>query len=628
MRGRIPGDVIDKIREDTAIEDVVGHFLTLQRKGDSFWANCPFHNEKTPSFHVHPGKQIYYCFGCQRGGDVYRFLMEKEGMGFPEAVEFCAERLGVDLSKYVSDRDADEGPDPREGILRANEFAQEWFVERLRGPEGRQAREYARGRGLTPETIESFGLGWAPADASLFLQAVKKAKIDPEALVQASLLRRPEGRSPFAYFRSRLIFPIRGVSQKIHGFGGRILGPGEPKYLNSPETPVFRKRRTLYALPEARAAMNRANAAILVEGYLDALSLHQAGWTHTVATCGTAFTPEQAQQMRRWVKELVLVFDGDTAGRKAAYRSAEVAMGAGLEVRIVRLPEGKDPADLLLAGEGETVQRALQEAPGLVECMKLEVDERGADRRLTQRALQRIREIAGGLGDPLRAELLLKEAASTFGVSVDALQHSVPRRRPATPAPQPESAVLPAAPDPATSKTERRLLSYALTSRAARRLLAQRWGPEHFEDPRHAEIARRLLALDDAVDTVKRMDQLVGPSDAEPVVEQEVTADAAPDDGGPSPEEERRRGLENVVAGLLTSPAYNDATGGELDAVEELKHLIDTEERRHRRALSQAERNRLNDSYRSGDSEQWKERLRRRAEHDENPENDRPTDPS
>ena len=265
MRGRIPDDVIDKIREDTAIEQVVGHFLTLTRKGGSYWARCPFHNEKTPSFHVNTERQIFYCFGCQRGGNVFRFLMDKEGMSFPESVEWCADRLGIDLQRSVTDRE-DAGPDPREGALKANAWAEQWFAEQLHGPEGQQARAYVRERGIAPETIESFALGWAPADGSRFLQAAEEAKVDVEALFGTSLARRSEGRPPFAYFRSRLIFPIRGVAQKVYGFGGRILGPGEPKYLNTPETSVFRKRQTLYALPEARSAMVRARKAFSSKG--------------------------------------------------------------------------------------------------------------------------------------------------------------------------------------------------------------------------------------------------------------------------------------------------------------------------------------------------------------------------
>ena len=590
MRGRIPDDVIDKIREDTAIEGVVGHFLTLKPKGNSYWACCPFHSEKTPSFHVNVERQIFYCFGCQRGGNVFRFLMDKEGMSFPEAVEWCADRLGIDLERSMG-RDEDTGPDPRQAMFRANEWAQDWFVEQLRGPAGQEARAYVRQRGLAPETIETFGLGWAPADGSEFERSARKAKIDPEALFTASLMRRSEGRSPFAYFRSRLIFPIRGVAQKVYGFGGRILGPGEPKYLNTPETTVFRKRQTLYALPEARASMVRARTAILVEGYLDALALHQAGWTQTVATCGTAFTSEQAKALQRHVREVVLVFDGDAAGRKAAFKSAGIALAAGLDVRIVRLPQGHDPADLLAAGQGDDVRRALQEAPGLVECMRAEVDERGGGRVLRERALTSLRSIVAEVSDPLRAELLLSEAAEVFGVPLSALRVSSEGRRGESAPPDP--APRPSAPD---AKNERRLLALALTSRQARRHLLESFRDRTWLSDAHGEIAARLAEVDPSVDAVTRVHELqLEGTDHEP-----------------------------VLAGILEdSPTTEDRDG--LDARAEIDDILRVEHQRTLKAQTMQSRDAIDEAYRRGETD-WKDRLRLRQQATD--PTSHPTDPS
>ncbi len=514
MSGRIPEDVIDKIREEIAIEDVVGHYVTLVRKGTSLWACCPFHDEKTPSFHVRPDHGTYYCFGCQRGGGVFRFLQEKEGMSFPEAVEWCADRLGIDLDRYRGR--PDDGPDPRQALLRANAFAAEWFAQQLHTPAGAEALDYARARGLQDATIERFGLGYAPADGRALGAGAEKAKIALESLVQASLMRRSEGRAPFAYFRSRLIFPIRGVAQKIHGFGGRILGPGEPKYLNSPESPVFRKRRTLYALPEARSAMVKRREAILVEGYLDALLLHQAGWGHCVATCGTAFTPEQAQLLGRWVDRLILLFDGDAAGRKAAFRSADVALAAGLDVKIARLPAGRDPADLVVDGEGELLAEVLTSAPGLVESMRLEVAARGNDRMARERALHHLREAIGRVSDPIRAELLLEEAAEGFGVEPTLLrrpQGTGPSRTAPSPAglaarndpalPADPGGHEPAEPiDPQIQEIEERLVRLALLSRRSRRFLLERHGADAFLSPVHAEVVRFLQGLPESTDAV------------------------------------------------------------------------------------------------------------------------------
>lgn len=528
MPGRIPEDVIDKIRDDTAIEDVIAHFVTLKRKGSSYWACCPFHGEKTPSFHVHPERQIFYCFGCQRGGNVFRFLMDKEGMAFPEAVHWCADRLGVDLDRFLEN--ASDGPDPREGILKANQWAQEWFHEQLQGPAGQAAREYVRGRGLTPETIDAFELGFAPSGGDQFLVAAREAGITEEGLLQGSLLRRNPGETPFAYFRARLIFPIRGVAQKTHGFGARILGAGEPKYLNSPETPVFKKRQTLYGLPESRSSLVKERTAILVEGYLDAISLHQAGWTQTVATCGTAFTPEQARVLRRYVNEVVLVFDGDKAGRKAAYRSAETAILEGVEPRIVRLPDGQDPADLVAAGEGEKILIALQEAPGLVECMHREVVERGGERTQRERALARLRELAGRMSDPVRGELLLDEVASVFGVSRRALADGF-----ITPRERPQENIAPPVVGAAAAGTpeEQRLLRLALCSAGARQALLQGVPPESFSTAQLRELAERLAAVPGTTQAIERVDQLaVEGTDLEPVLARLLT----PEEGEPVPD--------------------------------------------------------------------------------------------
>ena len=577
MPGRIPEDVIDKVRDDTAIEDVIAHFVTLQRKGTSFWACCPFHGEKTPSFHVHPERQIYYCFGCQRGGNVFRFLMDKEGMAFPEAVRWCADRLGMDLDRYLEN--ADEGPDPRQGILAANDWAREWFQEQLQGPAGQEAREYARGRGLAPETIEAFALGLAPARGDLFATAAKEAQISLEALLQASLLRRNPGEAPFAYFRSRLIFPIRGVAQKTHGFGARILGAGEPKYLNSPETPVFKKRQTLYGLPEARSSMVKERRAILVEGYLDAISLHQAGWTQSVATCGTAFTPEQAKVLKRYVNEVVLVFDGDQAGRKAAYRSADVAMLAGVEPRIVRLPPGEDPADLVAAGEGEKILAALQEAPGLVECMHREVQEHGGERTHRERALTRLRELAGRMEDPVRGELLLDEVASVFGVSRQALADgfSAPRAK------SEPAVAAPVVGDAAGTLEERRLLRFALASSSARGVLRERMPAERFSTAQLRELAGRLMELDPAAGAIDRVDRLgVEGTDLEPVLARLLS------------EEEGEAG-----------PA--DA---EFDAVAEITAVLDRLEGRVRREQRSRDVAATNEAYFSGGD--WKAEMERR----------------
>jgi DNA primase len=494
MALRIPQDVIEKIRSETPIEEVIRHFLPLQSSGRTYKARCPFHNEKTPSFHAIPEKQIFYCYGCHKGGDVFRFLMEKEGMGFPEAVEWCASRLGLDLSRYASEEPA---ASHRAALFQATAWAAQWFAEQLKADDGSTARRYARERGLKPETLDLFGIGYAPEDSARFLAAAEQAKISTETLLQVSLLARKEERPPFAYFRSRLIFPIHGVAAKIHGFGGRSLGPYEPKYLNSPETSIFQKRSVLYGLSQARARIIRARRAVLVEGYIDALMLHQAGWGQTVATCGTAFTKEQASILRRYAESVDLLFDGDTAGRKAAFKAADMALAAGLDVRLVRVPEGRDPADLLLDGEVSLLQRAFDSAQGLVAALAEEVAERGDRRELKEHALHHIRETLTKVEDPIRAELMAQEAAETFGVRAGLLlprEDRVPPRRRQTATPVREEA------EDEWVRNERAILRFAMTSRAARHRLFETLTAEDFKSPALREIFTTLHAMDAELD--------------------------------------------------------------------------------------------------------------------------------
>lgn len=491
----IPEDIIDKVRDEVAIEDVIGHFIPLKQKGLTFWGICPFHGEKTPSFHVHPDRQIFYCFGCGKGGNVFRFLMEREGMSFPEAVQWCASRIGLDLERFLSSES--EGESLRGRILTANQRVAAWYAELLRGPEGREAREYAQRRGLRPETLEDFQLGFAPRDGSALMALVEKEGLDLETLLHAQLLRRKPDQPPFAYFRSRLIFPIQGAAQKIHGFGGRILGPGEPKYLNSPETAVFHKRSTLYALTAARKEIIRTRTAILVEGYLDALALHQAGWDQAVATCGTAFTPQQAQALGRYAERVILLFDGDRAGLKAAYKAAETALCGGLDVRIAQLPEGQDPADLLEAGQSDEMGRVLDGATGLVDWMAGIVEKRGDKREVKERALHQLRDLFVRVEDPIRSELLVQEAADRFHVprtlfATQSALEDAPRPAPAAPARQAGKR-----PD-----LERRMLQMALGDRAARERLLSLRDADDFLTEQHRAL---YLLLHDAEATSTRL---------------------------------------------------------------------------------------------------------------------------
>ena len=572
---RIPADIIEKIRDEVAIEDVIGHFVPLKPKGGSFWGRCPFHDEKTPSFHVHPGRQIYFCFGCRRGGNVYRFLMDREGMSFPEAVQWCASRIGLDLTRFL-ESEGDAAESQRTRLFTANQAVAEWFASNLAGPEGKPAREYARERGLRPESIEHFQLGFAPSDGSALMRFAAERGLGVETLLAAQLLRREEGREPFAYFRSRLIFPLQGVGQKIHGFGGRILGPGEPKYLNSPETSVFQKRSTLYALPSARKQVIKKRSVILVEGYLDAIALHQAGWTETVATCGTAFTAQQAAALSRYAERVIILFDGDAAGQRAAFKSADVALAGGLDVRIARLPQGQDPADLVKAKEEARLQEVIVSARGLVDALAEEVSRRGDQRSFKERAIGRLRESLALVADEVRKELLVQEAAQRFSIPATLLREGVAR-----PAPGQAKPAGPAMAAPSRrAELERRALMLGMANAKARRELLQQVEAEEFESAVHRELWHGLGELSESIET-PRLEELT-PESAE---------------------------LEGLIAGLLAE--LPDVDSG-FDVNAELRSTLRVLRSLEDRAEAAQGRELIGNDYMAG-GERWREELARRA---------------
>ena len=316
-------DVLDDIRARVDIVELVGQFVNLKRAGENWKGLCPFHTERTPSFTVNPKRGIFHCFGCGAGGDAFRFLMRHDRLAFPEAVRALAERTGVVLA---ASREAEpEAAGKLEALRRVMALAAEFYSRSLWEAGGAKAREYLDTRGVDPEVARRFGLGYAPASWDALLSRMKAEGIGDDLLVQAGLvLPRQTGSGFYDRFRGRLLFPIRDTQGRVVAFGGRALAGEEPKYLNSPETPLYVKGQILYALDVARAAMRERGRAILVEGYLDCLMAHQHGFTETVAALGTAFTPAQLGLLRRHADEVIALFDADAAGQKAASRIEEM----------------------------------------------------------------------------------------------------------------------------------------------------------------------------------------------------------------------------------------------------------------------------------------------------------------
>lgn len=361
--GRIPEDTLQTVRDRVDIVDLVGRHVSLKKAGRSYKGLCPFHHEKTPSFVVTPERGTWHCFGCGEGGNAFAFLMRQENLTFPEAVRSLAAELGIE----IPESDAGERG-VLEGVLRANALAQEYYQRALAGEEGCAAREYLAGRGLGPEESARLGLGFAPERWEGVVEALRRARIPGEVAERAGLARARPAGGHYDLLRGRVVFPIRDARGRVVAFGGRALAAGqEPKYLNTPESPVFRKREALYGLPAALEPMRGAGRAIVVEGYFDQIALVRAGLGEAVATCGTALTEEHAKALLRRTRNVVLLFDGDEAGQRAMLRALEVLLPVGLRVRAAALPAGEDPDDFLRRAGAEALRRLVDEAKPALE---------------------------------------------------------------------------------------------------------------------------------------------------------------------------------------------------------------------------------------------------------------------
>lgn len=361
--GRIPEATVQEIRERVDLVDVVSRHLTLKQNGSNWKGLCPFHDEKTPSFNVNRARQVFHCFGCGEGGNVFSFVMKRENLSFPEAVRALAREWGIAVPE-----DDESAHDATKPLYDATEIAQRSYRLAFASPDGAGARAYLAERGLMPADAERFGIGWAPDRWDTVAKALGAARIPGEAGERAGVTKsRSGGSGYYDHLRGRVTFPIHDVRGRVIGFGGRATQPGqEPKYLNTPETTIFHKREALYGVPAALEAARKRDRLVVCEGYFDRIALARAGIDESVATCGTALTPDHARQLRRRAREVVLLFDGDAAGQRAIASALEVLLPQGLRVRAAVLPAGDDP-DTFLARESADALRALVDgaAPAL-----------------------------------------------------------------------------------------------------------------------------------------------------------------------------------------------------------------------------------------------------------------------
>ena len=425
---RYSDDIIEEVRMKNDIVDVVSQYVKLNKRGSTYFGLCPFHNEKTPSFSVTPAKQMYYCFGCGAGGNVFNFVMEYENYTFGEALKHLADRAGVQLPKIEYSGEAKKKAERRAALLEINKLAAGYFYYQLRRESGRQAHEYLTGRGLSEETIRKFGLGYSDKYSDDLYKYLKSKNYSDELLRDSGLFNVDERRGMYDKFWNRVIFPIMDVNNRVIGFGGRVMGDGKPKYLNSPETTIFDKSRNLYGLNVARTT--RKNYLILCEGYMDVISMHQAGFTNAVASLGTALTSGHASLLKRYTQEVLLLYDSDDAGVRAALRAIPILREAGVSSRVVNLKPHKDPDEFIKALGAEEFEKRLEQAMDSfmfrVHMAEREfpMEEPQGQNRFFERCAQMLLELSDELERNLYIEAIVKDYRSS-GISVENLKKRV-----------------------------------------------------------------------------------------------------------------------------------------------------------------------------------------------------------
>jgi DNA primase len=422
----IPDETIDQVRETADLVGIIGESVELKRTGSDYRGPCPFHGGTHRNFAVIPKKGRYYCFVCHESGDVFSWLMKRFGMDYPTAVREAARRTGI----VIPERPGRSGPDPREPLYEALSAAQDWFTRRLvEADEGKDARDYLAGRDVTLETAEVHGLGFAPKGRG-FLAAMAELGVKDETLLEAGLTVRKDDGTVIPRFRGRLLFPIHDLRGRLAGFGGRLLGPGEPKYLNTPETPIFHKGKQLYNLHQAKNAIRKAESVILVEGYFDVLRLVLAGVEHVVAPLGTALTGDQASLLRRFAPAAVLLYDSDAAGLRATFRAGDELLRHGLRVRVATMPEGEDPDTLVRRGGAAALEPLVDDAMDVLERKLQLLQQRGWFEGVEHQrdALDRLLPTIRATADPIMRDLYLKTVSERSGVSREVLQQQAATR--------------------------------------------------------------------------------------------------------------------------------------------------------------------------------------------------------
>ncbi|MEP7345963.1 MAG: DNA primase, partial [Gemmatimonadaceae bacterium] len=522
----IPDEDVERVREMADIVAIIGEHVALKKVGTDFRGPCPFHQGTHKNFSVSTRRRMYHCFVCGEGGDVFSFLMKRLGIDWLSAVRIAAQKSGIELREIQTRR---EGPDPKEPFWEVNGAAQSYFERVLwEDPIGQPARDYLVQREISEEAARRFGMGFAPREIGLMRASLATLGFDDARLLEAGLLvRQEEASEPRPRFRARIVFPIHDASGRIAGFGGRLIGPGEPKYLNTGETPAFTKGKLLYGLHMARNPMRRSERALVVEGYVDVLRLNAAGIEEVVAPLGTALTSDQAALLTRYSKNVFLMYDSDKAGLKATFRAGDALLAQGAAVRVVTLPSGEDPDTFVQRFGGDALEKKIDEGIDVFE-RKVQLLQRGgwfADLHRRRKAIDHLLPTLRAASDPLTRDMYVGRAAEASGLDRQILWEEVsdtsapgpnpaprPQGRSVEPPNRPpaggEAARVPRRVAKQTTRSvgagqgasaERELVRAMLQVRAYVERVGERLGPDEFRDVRYREIFATLLKAPDCL---------------------------------------------------------------------------------------------------------------------------------
>jgi DNA primase len=490
-------DIINRVRDSVDIVDLISGYVSLRKTGKNHVGLCPFHAEKTPSFSVNPDKQIFHCFGCGVGGDAFKFLELQEGLNFPEAVKNLAGKAGITLPAETRTRPDRRIEDERAALLAITAEAAEYFEKELEGPSGSDARAYLKKRGVSDLVTKDFALGSAKPEWDGLLRHLKQRGYAQGLMEKAGLVvKRSEGDGWYDRFRGRIIFPIRDISGNVIAFGGRVMDDSLPKYLNSPETPLYSKSNVLYCLDKAKDPARKQGYFIIVEGYLDALACHQFGARNAVATLGTALTEGHLRLMRRFAQNLVLIFDPDPAGVKAALRGLDLFVASGMKVNVVSLPDGDDPDTFLNKNGYEAFASCLKRSEKFMDFVLGQVVQGGRAASIDEKVDQagEMLRVIARLQSGIERDYYLKKTAEMLDLDEGVLRREMPRELRRT-APSPSKGQAAGTMRSRRPKAEETLIHLMLKDEGIAKGLIEQIRPEDFTDPLYRRAMERIFEV-------------------------------------------------------------------------------------------------------------------------------------